>query len=477
MTKQNLMTEKSSNKAIKASFWYTLGNILIKGLSFLTLPIFTRIMSTSDFGLYTTYVAYESILSILLSLGINASLKSAKIQFPDRINDYVSCVVCIPIVITTIVLLLSILFQEQLGLLLGFEGYFAIIMAIQACSSAIITTYNSRISLDYSYKSFLNISIISTVGNIGTSLLLIFFLFEDNAYKGRILGTCLPLAIVSIFLLSSFFKKAKPHFNKSYISFGLRYSLPLVPHGLSQLILAQFGKIVIQRRIGNSEAGIYGFAYTVALIPQIVVQSISMAWGPFFFESYHNNKLNEIKLRSRLFIEIFAYFTIALFCVSPELTKLMADYSYWDAIYLIMPAILGVYLTFLYDFPVEIEYYYQKTNYIAVGTLFAALLNIVLCICIVPIYGYQYAVYITLFTYFIYFLYHLLVAYKLTKGLLPFDVGSLVVYSVLVCVACVVFQCFIQCALLRYSILVLYSFAMVYKFRNAIESFLHSNIQ
>lgn len=65
----------------KAGIWYTVGNLIIKGLPFFTLPIFVRILSTSDFGLYNAYISYENILSVLLGLGFSGTVKTAKFDF------------------------------------------------------------------------------------------------------------------------------------------------------------------------------------------------------------------------------------------------------------------------------------------------------------------------------------------------------------------------------------------------------------
>ena len=51
---------------IKAGIGYTVANYFIKGLSFITLPIYVRLMSTVDYGNFNTYVAYESMLSVIL---------------------------------------------------------------------------------------------------------------------------------------------------------------------------------------------------------------------------------------------------------------------------------------------------------------------------------------------------------------------------------------------------------------------------
>ena len=41
----------SENSYKKAGTFYFIGNIFNKGISFLTVPIFTRILSTSDYGI------------------------------------------------------------------------------------------------------------------------------------------------------------------------------------------------------------------------------------------------------------------------------------------------------------------------------------------------------------------------------------------------------------------------------------------
>lgn len=445
----------ANNKVATAGIWYTIGNILIKGLSFLTLPLFTRLMSLSDYGLYTTYIAYESILVVIISLGLYSSLKSANLQYPNKIDNYVSTVSLLPIVSTTLLVLISLVLSPVLIPIFGFGLSFILLMIIQALGSTILTMFNCRISLDYSYKSYLLISFLSSFGNIVLSLFFILFICKDNAFAGRVYGTFLPTIILGIIILLHFFKKAKPVLSKDYIKFGLDYSLPLVPHGLSQLILAQFGKIIIQNRIGNTEAGIYGFAYTIALIPQIIVQSLALAWGPWFFEQYSQNNYESIRKRSTQYVGAFSLIIIGLILVSPEIVKVMADRSYWISIKIIGYALLGVYFTFLYGLPVEIEYYYKKTKYLAIGTIIAAVFNVVLCLVVVPTKGYEYAVYITVLTYVLYFILHMIIAKKLTGNSLPFELKRIIAYIGLVSGICIINSLIIDMWYARYILAVI----------------------
>ena len=49
----------------KAAFWFALSIILQKGISFLTLPIFTRIMTVEQYGVFSVYLSWVSIITIL----------------------------------------------------------------------------------------------------------------------------------------------------------------------------------------------------------------------------------------------------------------------------------------------------------------------------------------------------------------------------------------------------------------------------
>ena len=70
-----------SNKVIKAGFGYTIANYLIKGLAFFTLPIFTRLLTTADFGIYNTFLAYENILTVILGVSFYSSFNAARFKF------------------------------------------------------------------------------------------------------------------------------------------------------------------------------------------------------------------------------------------------------------------------------------------------------------------------------------------------------------------------------------------------------------
>lgn len=404
-----------ASKALKAGIGYTVGNYLIKGISFLTVPLFARLLSPSDYGIFNTYLAYESVFYLFVGLALHTCLKNAKYKYEAEFQKFSSsCLLLVCIVFAAWIFVVNILFPF-INRLTDYPRWLVNVLIFHCFASSLLIFYNSYISIDYAYKSYLAVSAINAVGNIAISVLLILFVFPSSRYVGRILGTVLVLVPITVYIIFYFWKKAKPKVNKKYWHFALKFSLPLVPHGLSQVILSQFDRIMITRMIGAAESGIYSFAYTIFSIVQITGSSIDSAWTPWFYQQMHDKNYDGIKKRSSFVIISMSVFMSIVMLISPELLSLLGTKSYADSVYCVIPLVAGGFFAFLYNFPAGIEYYFEKTKFIMAGTMAAALLNIVLNYIFIKQYGYVAAAYTTLATYVLYFVFHWFLSRKIFR--------------------------------------------------------------
>lgn len=404
-----------ASKALKAGIGYTVGNYLIKGISFLTVPLFARLLSPSDYGIFNTYLAYESVFYLFVGLALHTCLKNAKYKYEAEFQKFSSsCLLLVCIVFAAWIFVVNILFPF-INRLTDYPRWLVNVLIFHCFASSLLIFYNSYISIDYAYKSYLAVSSINAVGNIAISVLLILFVFPSSRYVGRILGTVLVLVPITVYIIFYFWKKAKPKINKKYWHFALKFSLPLVPHGLSQVILSQFDRIMITRMIGAAESGIYSFAYTIFSIVQITGSSIDSAWTPWFYQQMHDKNYDGIKKRSSFVIISMSVFMSIVMLISPELLSLLGTKSYADSVYCVIPLVAGGFFAFLYNFPAGIEYYFEKTKFIMAGTMAAALLNIVLNYIFIKQYGYVAAAYTTLATYVLYFVFHWFLSRKIFR--------------------------------------------------------------
>ena len=92
----NKILDKIKNVPIgvKAAAVYTLASVFSKGLAIITVPIFTRIMSTSEIGVVNLYNSWNSMLNAVVTLSLTSGGYSAALKEfgkeRDQYQSYVS---------------------------------------------------------------------------------------------------------------------------------------------------------------------------------------------------------------------------------------------------------------------------------------------------------------------------------------------------------------------------------------------------
>ena len=258
--------ELFKSRTLEAGTFYILGNFFIKGINFITLPFFSRMMTTDEFGFFNVFISYESILFVIIGLAIHGSIQSANKEFEGKINEYTSCVTQIYIYSLLIMIFFSCIFSNVFFEYTKFDLYIIICLLLYSFGSSILTLYNARISLDYDYKKYLIVSFISSVGNVFVSFILMGTYFKNERAYGRITGVTIVSVFLAVYILRSFYIRAPFSFSVVFLKFAIKYSLPIVPHGLAQVLLAQFDKIMIRYMIGNAAVGVYSLAGNIQLI-------------------------------------------------------------------------------------------------------------------------------------------------------------------------------------------------------------------
>lgn len=409
-------------KVLKAGLGYTIGNYFLKGLNFLTIPIFSRILSTTDYGIYNTFAAYENIMFIIIGLAIHSAYKNARYKYglvsegskPGKdYYSFVSATMVFLIISVCIWLLIGNIFTDLWSMVLGIDRLAINLLILFSFSNAVLLCFNTDVGLEYKYNSFLKVSGVNAIGNIVLSLILICFVFTEQRYMGRIVGSVIPIFGIAIYIIYRFLKRGVVSQVGSFLKWGITYSLPIVPHGLSQVILTQFDRIMIAKMIGDAAAGIYSFAFNIYMIISITAQSLDNVWAPWFYENMNAGNEKNIKEKSNMYMTLMLFFSAFVLLISPEMIKILGAKEYWDASYCVIPIIAGGFFSFLYTLPVGVEYYREKTKYIAAGTIGAAVINIVLNYICIPLFGYVAAAYTTLATYILYFAFHYILAWKI----------------------------------------------------------------
>ena len=405
------MAEKKYN-IIKAASWYTIGNILIKGINFFMLPIFTRLMSTHEYGVYSIYIAYLTIFETIILLGLSSTVAIAKYAKEIDFESYMSTVLAIPITLSIIVMAVVNMIIPFWGDILSMNSILWNCLLITSMTGAVCNIIGARLVIDGRYMRYLGYLGIHTIGNVALSLAFCATIYKtENVHLARVYGSTLSAIISMLYLQVS--TKTAIHFQKENIRYALAWGIPLFFHTVATVILTQSDRILIRYFGAYSSAGIYAVATTIITIPMVLQQSLQQAWIPWFYGKLDKKAYQDILWLNDRYIALFTFIIGGFMLVSPDLVHIFTGQNYWPCIYSLIPLALSGFIDLMYSIPIRVEYYTKNTVYVTTATLITVILNIILDVLFIRLFGYHGAAYATALSKIILFLMHFRFAKKL----------------------------------------------------------------
>lgn len=454
----------NSSNYKKASTYYLIGNIFNKGIAFLTVPIFTRILSTTDYGIVTTYNSWIGILAMLLGFALHMGVRMAFIDHKEKIDDFMSSIILFTLAcsfgIISIVSAVVIFFKIDINLFL------IELCLLQALSTAIVQDYTHYLMMQYKYRFRTALMILPNLIAVLLSIIAILFVFKTERYLGRIIPTALVNLVFGIVVVILVLRKGKLLIDKKYVKYGLAISAPLIVHGIALNILSQSDRTMITLLADASQTGIYSLIYNFSMIATVITTALEGVWIPWFTQRMEKREIWEINILAIDYVNLMTYAMGCLILVAPEIVKLLASRFYWEGISIIPPIILANYVVFVYTLYVNIEHFHKKTIYITCNTLVAATLNIILNFLFIPHYGYVAAAYTTLTAYLVSFILHSRYAKKLESELYPIKIFVRPMIHLLMLT--IVFYCLMDCAVVRWLVMLAYLALMLIRERKQI---------
>ncbi len=408
------MAEKKYN-ILKAASWYTVGNILIKGVSFFVLPIFTRLMSTHEYGIYSVYTSYLTIFETIILLGLSSTIAIAKYAKEVDFDSYMSTILVIPTGLTVICMAVINLAISVFGNILSMDAVLWNCLFITSATGAICSIIGARLVIDGKYMLCMSYSGIHTIGNVVISLVLCYTIYRTNdVHLARVYGSTAAAILSMIFLLIA--TKTKITIQKVNLKYAMAWGVPLLFHTVATVILTQSDRILIRYMDSYSSAGIYAVATTIITIPMVLQQSLNQAWTPWFYGKLDKKDYHQIRWLNNRYIILYGIIIAGFMLLAPDVIHLFTADSYWSCIFSLIPLAISVFAELMYSIPTSVEYYNKKTTYIMTATLITVALNIVLDVIFIKIFGYHGAAYATALSKTILFLMHLHFARKLDEN-------------------------------------------------------------
>lgn len=390
---------------IKASLWFFVCAFLQKGISFITTPIFTRVLSIAEYGQFNVFMSWMSVLTVFISLNLYYGVYvRGLVKFENDRKVFTSSLQGLMLALVLGWTIVYLLFRGFFNDMFGLTTVQMLFMIVLIWTTGVFNFWATEKRVELKYKSLVLITILVSIAKPVISLILI--KNSTDKVTARILG----LVLVELIFYSGLFLKqiidGKKIFSMFYWKHALAFNIPLIPHYLSTSILNSADRIMIDKMIGPSQAGIYSLAYSISMIMTMLNTALMQTIEPWMYKKIKNNCIEEISKVAYPCFVLVAIINIALIAIAPEVIKLFAPSEYVEAIYVIPPIAMSVFFMFSYTFFAVFEFYYKKTKQIAFATSLGAILNISMNYIFIKIFGYFAAGYTTLICFCIYTLLH-----------------------------------------------------------------------
>lgn len=421
----------------------------------ITTPIFTRLMNTAEYGQFGVFNSWLGIITIVVSLNMFYGVHSQGIvKFSDERAVFTSSLEGLTTTLVFSWSLIYLLFHNFWNSLCSLTMVQVLAMFVMIWSTAVFNYWANEQRIIYSYR---NLVIVTLVVSLAKPLLGIYFVtHSEDKVTARILGLMLVELIGFSWAFVYQMRRGRTFFSGRFWRYALSFSVPLVPHYLSQTVLNSADRIMIQRMVGDSQAGIYNLAYSLSLIMTLFNTALSQTISPWIYQKIKNKQGREIAPIAYISLILIAAVNLLLILLAPEAVAIFAPKSYQEAIWVIPPVAMSVFFMYSYDLFAKFAFYYEKTKTIMLASVSGAVLNIILNYICIKQYGYIAAGYTTLVCYMFFSITHYLFMRKVCRECCnyeyPYETKKILMIAIPFLIAGFIFLFTYNYSVLRYGI-------------------------
>ena len=425
----------SLNKmAFTAGFFFIVAQLLARGFNFIVTPIYSRLLSEAQYGIVTTYESWLLIAYTVMSLCLWRSVDVAKHDFSDDYNGYVSSVHTLSYISIAIFFGICMIFKKQVMAFCDMDDLMFYMLFLYVFTYTSMLYVQRRDKQVMRYKFSTAATILTIIPGTVLSIILIYNgriqgLYEELVHR-RIVGYYLPQIIGGGLIAILIWWQGKKFFNKKYWKYGLAFSLPLIPEALSVQIMNQSDRILIKKIVGDTAAGRFSLGMTISYVIWILEDSVWNAWIPWLYEKIAREETEDVIKPWTTVMHMFGLLSWLLVVLAPEEIFILGGERYRAAVWLVSPLVTGTLFRFYSYSYSAVQNYYKRTQYVAMGTIGAMVLNLVISYIGIAAFGYMAAAYMMAISYFALLLLQGFLEHKIT-GMVIVPLGKTVKISLL----------------------------------------------
>ena len=385
---------KSLSKSVA---WYGVGNLFIRSVSFILLPFYSNLISTSEFGNYALLMSVYAIVSVLYQFGMHGSLNKFYIEEASEEKKKIifSTMLNFIILIGIIFTIILCFFAKEITKLVFVSSEFSNLMVL-IFVALFIETLCFYILLLLKTKELSKQAVLySGTGAVLNLIFNVIFVFIYNlSVAGIIFAQLLSGIILFLILINATRYDYLLKIDTSIIKPLLKFAYPVMFAGFLSAAVDVADRFILNHFLGTSEVGIYSLAYRIALVMNVFVISFRTAWNPYSlnlfysqdYKSTYGSTLTKLVAISCVILLVLSLFSRYLFEIN------LYGFNLFNSMYkpgiIILPLVLTGYIfsgiSSFYSVYPNIS---NKSYHFLFSDLIAFVSNIILNFIFIPKYG------------------------------------------------------------------------------------------
>lgn len=374
----------------KASIWYIGSSGVARAIGALSTPIFTRLLSPEEYGLYPLYTSWLGVFSVLVTLELTGSVIYRGYQrYEENKDDFTTSTLGLLGAIFVGFCALYFAFYGLIGKFVGLSLSLSIFMFAEIFAAAVISLYLTKARFEYKYKAVSLMNILSAV-LIPFSAILLILLTQIRA-EARIYASAILTVSIAVPIIILIIRKSDRLYSRDKWLYLLGRALPLLPHYFATALILKASEISIGRTHGTAALGQYSIAMSVGMILTIVTGGLLSALSPWIMRKIREGGIDRIREFLLLATRALSLIALLILAAAPEILTFLAADGFRSALPSVYPLEIAVIFSFLSGAIISACAYYEKGALTSISSIVTATVSVILAFLVLPRVDYRFA--------------------------------------------------------------------------------------
>ena len=428
---------KELKKLTKNTIIFWVGIFLGKVVSFIMLPIYTRYLSPSEYGVLEMLEMMVDVVSMIVSVGI---LNTVFKYYYDSDNDFdknmtISTTAITLVAVSLVTTVVAIIFSSYLSVAVfksdRYSNYIKLYFIVFFFQVGMLNISMIYIRALQKSMFYVVLGLLKLV--LQLTLNIYFVIVLKFGVIGVIYSSIISSGILSIYLAIYMFNIVRFNYSfrvsKKMVAFGF----PFIFVTLSSFVLTFTDRYFLNYYCNLDYVGIYSLAYKFGFIMYAFsAYPFEQIWDPQRFEILKSADVMYVYKKAFLYLNLIVLSAFLIICLYvKDFIIIMSNYSYHEA-YKLVPIILLAYVFQAWTFHCNIGIYAKdRTRDMALASIVSAVIVTILNIYLIPKYGMYGAAWATAGAFFLRFVF----VYCISQKLYYIDYGWVKLLNVVIVIA------------------------------------------